>query len=78
MRGIVKECMADSVVVEFSGTGLHGVKTATIKRETFSVFNTKEGKVIASMSQLPLTLRYSMPIHKAQGLTLDRVEVDAS
>ena len=78
MRGIVKECRSDSVVVEFSGTGVNGTKTATIKRETFSVYNMEEGKVIASRFQLPLTLGYSMPIHKAQGLTLDRVVVDAT
>lgn len=41
MRGVVKECMNDTVLVEFSGTGVNGTKTAMIKKETYDVFNTQ-------------------------------------
>ncbi|KAL3842982.1 hypothetical protein ACJMK2_020950 [Sinanodonta woodiana] len=35
-------------------------------------------KIVAIRHQIPLILSFSITIHKAQGLTLDRVEVDAS
>ena len=78
MHGVVRECLPDAVVVEFSGEDIIDTRFATIKRQTFSVYNRKEEKIIASRYQLPLILGYSLTIHKAQGITLERVEVDAS
>ncbi|XP_052106004.1 ATP-dependent DNA helicase PIF2-like [Mytilus californianus] len=45
-----------------------------IKQETFTVFSYIDSKVIASRRQFHSYLAFTITIHKAQGLTLDRVE----
>lgn len=40
------------------------------------MYSSVENKVVASRRQIPLVLSYGITIHKAQGLTMDRVEVD--
>jgi len=35
----------------------------------------KKGRVVSTFEQVPLMLRYAVTIHKAQGLTLERVLV---
>lgn len=37
-----------------------------------------DNKIVASRQQIPVVLAYGMTIHKAQGLTIDRVIVDCS
>ena len=49
-----------------------------IERKLFTCFNPKKGQIVASRLQLPLSLGYSLTIHKAQGLELPAVEVDAT
>ncbi|CAG2207257.1 PIF1 [Mytilus edulis] len=49
-----------------------------LKRETFTVYSSLDNKIVASRQQFPLCLAFAITIHKSQGLTLDRVEVDAS
>jgi hypothetical protein len=48
------------------------------EREIFTVYSSVDSKVVASRHLIPLALAYGATIHKAQGLTLDRVEVDCS
>ncbi|XP_063406721.1 uncharacterized protein LOC134690660 [Mytilus trossulus] len=77
LRGSVSSLSDKCVTVNF--TGLNGeILTADLKAETFLVFSCNENRVIASRQQIPICLAYSITIHKAQGLTLQRVEVDAS
>ncbi|VDI07921.1 Hypothetical predicted protein [Mytilus galloprovincialis] len=77
LRGIVSSLSSKCVTINF--TGLNGeILTANLKAETFLVFSYNENKVIASRQQIPICLAYSITIHKAQGLTLQRVDVDAS
>lgn len=55
-----------------------GNVVSKISRQVFSVYSSLENRVIASRHQLPLVLSYGVTIHKAQGLTLERIEVDCS
>ena len=72
LRGNVTEISNDTIGVDFNSV------TATIQRTTFTdtVFSALDDKVVASRVQFPLDLAYATTVHKAQGLTLSRVEVD--
>lgn len=48
-----------------------------VEPETWSVEN-DEGKVIASLKQVPLRLAWAITIHKSQGMTLDAAEINLS
>lgn len=56
-------------IVEFEEGG-----TVTVKPHVWKTFNGK--KLEASYTQVPLLLRYAITIHKAQGLTLDKVLIE--
>ncbi|CAC5417224.1 PIF1 [Mytilus coruscus] len=77
LRGIVSSLSSKCVTINFTGPNGQ-ILTANLKAETFLVFSCNENRVIASRQQIPICLAYSITIHKAQGLTLQRVEVDAS
>ncbi len=50
---------------------------AEIEKTTFEILDA-DGKEIASATNFPINLAYAATIHKAQGLTLDKVNVDLS
>ncbi len=69
------------VVVDFSPSGnpLVAIQKGTIIEVTEEVWSVEEdGKVLASISQIPLRLAWAITIHKSQGLSLDRAVIDLS
>lgn len=72
LQGVVVDLKPNAVTVKFLNI------TTEVKREIFTVYSSVDSKVVASRHLIPLALAYGATIHKAQGLTLDRVEVDCS
>lgn len=52
-------------------------RTIEVLPEEWSIEN-EEGRVLASIEQLPLRLAWAITIHKSQGMTLDAAEMDLS
>ena len=61
----------DAPIVELA-TG----KKITMKADTWRV--EEDGKVRAEISQIPLRLAWAITVHKSQGMTLDRAQIDLS
>jgi GTPase SAR1 family protein len=55
---------------------LYNGKTVFITPETWAI--EEDGKVKASIKQLPLRLAWAITIHKSQGMSLDNAEIDLS
>lgn len=51
-------------------------KTVKIHSYSFSMYSKELHRDVASRRQIPLKLAFAMTTHKAQGLTLDRIEID--
>ena len=74
LQGTVKHLTFKSATVNFPGIK----QTITVHAEKFTRYNPMLGRETATRIQLPLKLSYAMTIHKAQGVSLDFVEVDCS
>jgi hypothetical protein len=61
----------DSPVVELTNG-----KRIAMKADTWRI--EEDGKVKAEISQLPMRLAWAITVHKSQGMTLDRAEIDLS
>ena len=61
----------DTPIVE-----LYNGKTIYVTPETWEI--EENGKVKASISQLPIRLAWAITIHKSQGMSLDHAEIDLS
>ncbi len=69
------------VVVDFDAAGLPIVETKQGLRITTEPMEWQvqvEGKVRASISQIPLRLSYAMTVHKSQGMSMDAAIMDLS
>jgi len=68
-------------VIGFNSSGfpivqISGGRKISVKKEDWNM--EEDGKIKASISQLPLRLAWAITIHKSQGMSMDAAEIDLS
>ena len=72
LMGTVADLQPEVIIVNFHTINKH----LRIQRHTFTNYSKQERKNIGTRIQFPLELAFALTLHKAQGLTLDRVCID--
>lgn len=72
MLGVVLELQqGNPPIISFAG------RIVTVESMRFDVYDPKQKKSLAARHQYPIKLAFALTVHRAQGMTLPKVEVDS-
>ena len=72
LLGKVISVSTDTVGVFFPSLN----KQVPVKKSSFTHYSAEKQNIIASRYQFPLNLAFALTVHKAQGMTLERLKID--